>query len=72
MGVGACDPSETFSTDIDNPYLPLPPGQRIELRGNGLLVRITVLEEIETVAGVDTRVVEEYEAARRAEITAAA
>ena len=33
------------------------------MRGNGLLVRITVLDEIETVAGVDTRVVEEYEAA---------
>ena len=38
-------------------------GRQIELRGNGLLVRMTVLDEIETVAGVDTRVVEEYEAA---------
>jgi hypothetical protein len=63
MSGGVCDPSETFTTVIDNPYLPLPPGRRIELQGNGLLVRITVLDETETVAGVDTRVVEEYEAA---------
>ena len=63
MSGSVCDPSETFTTDIDNPFMPLPVGRRIELRGNGLLVRISVLDAIETVAGVDTRVVEEYEAA---------
>ena len=63
MSGNVCDPSESFTTDIDNSYMPLPVGRRIDLRGNGLLVRITVLDEIETVAGVQTRVVEEYEAA---------
>jgi hypothetical protein len=64
MSGSVCDPATgSFTTDIDNPYFPLPVGRQIELRGNGLLVRMTVLDEIETVAGVDTRVVEEYEAA---------
>jgi len=64
MSGSVCDPATgSFTTDIDNPYFPLPVRRQIELRGNGLLVRMTVLDEIETVAGVDTRVVEEYEAA---------
>jgi hypothetical protein len=64
MSGSVCDPvTGSFTIDIDNPYFPLPVGRQIELRGNGLLVRMTVLDEIETVAGVDTRVVEEYEAA---------
>jgi hypothetical protein len=63
MGVGACDPrTETFTTEIDNPYFPLPAGHRVELQGDGFLVRITVSDEVKTVAGVETRVVEEYEA----------
>jgi hypothetical protein len=65
--VGACDPAvSTFTTDIDNPFFPLPVGHRVVLEGEEggghLLVRITSLDEIETVAGVETRVVEEYEA----------
>lgn len=64
MDLGVCDPyGGSFSTEIDNPYLPMPVGQRVELRDDGgLLVRITVLDQVETVADVKTRVVEEYEA----------
>lgn len=63
MDLGPCDPStSTFTTDVDNPYFPLPVGQQVELQGNGFLVRMTVLDETRTVAGVETRVVEEYEA----------
>jgi hypothetical protein len=66
LDIGTCDPgSGGFSTTIDNPYFPLPVGQRTVLEGEeffrDVLVRITVLDEIETVAGVETRVVEEYE-----------
>jgi hypothetical protein len=65
--VGGCDPAvSTFTTDIDNPFFPLPVGHRVVLEGEEggghLLVRITSLDETETVAGVETRVVEEYEA----------
>ena len=67
--VGACDPAgTTFTVDIDNPFFPLPVGHRVVLEGEEggghLLVRITSLDETETVAGVETRVVEEYEAKR--------
>jgi hypothetical protein len=63
----ACDPdATTFTIDIDNPFFPLPVGQRLVLEGEEggqhLLVRITALNAIETVAGVRTRVIEEYEA----------
>jgi hypothetical protein len=62
----ACDPaSGDFSTDIDNPFFPLPVGHQVILEGEEgsthLLVRITSLDETETVAGVETRVVEEFE-----------
>ena len=65
--ISVCDPATAaFTTDIDNPFFPLPVGQQIVLEGKefgrDLLVRITVLDQIETVAGVETRVVEEYEA----------
>lgn len=65
--VGVCDPgSTTFTVDIDNPFFPLPVGHRVVLEGEEggahLLVRITSLDETETVAGVETRVVEEFEA----------
>jgi hypothetical protein len=64
---GACDPaSTTFAVDVDNPFFPLPVGHRVVLEGEEggghLLVQITSLDETETVAGVETRVVEEYEA----------
>ncbi len=63
---GECDPSRaSFTLDIDNPYHPLPVGHQIVLEGTEggrpVLVRITVLDDTETVAGVETRVVEEYE-----------
>jgi hypothetical protein len=63
----ACDPdATTFTVDIDNPFFPLPVGQQVVLEGEEggqhLLVRITALDEIETVVGVRTRVIEEYEA----------
>lgn len=66
-GVEACDPaSTTFSVSIDNPFFPLPVGHRVVLEGEEggqhLLVRITALDEKEVVDGVETRVVEEYEA----------
>jgi hypothetical protein len=64
MNLGVCDPSSAgFTLEIDNPFLPLPPGQRIVLESEDAneLVRITVLDEVEVVAGVETRVVEEYE-----------
>jgi hypothetical protein len=51
----------TFSSHVDNPYFPLPVGQQVVLEGGGVLVRITSLDEVRTVAGVETRVVEEYE-----------
>ena len=63
MDIGVCDPDAgTFTTEIDNPYFPLPVGQQVVLEGGGFLVRITSLDEVRTVAGVETRVVEEYEA----------
>lgn len=65
--VGVCDPAgTTFTLDIDNPFFPLPVGHQLMLEGEEggahLLVRITALDEVETVAGVETRVIEEYEA----------
>ena len=67
MNLQVCAPERGgFSTEVDNPFFPLPVGHRLVLEGEqsgaDVLVRITVLDEIETVAGVDTRVVEEYEA----------
>lgn len=62
----ACDPNAGgFSLDIDNEFFPLPVGHRVTLEGEEgsthLVVRITSLDETETVAGVETRVVEEFE-----------
>ena len=65
-GTDACDPAAGgFSIDIDNPFFPLPIGHRVVLEGEEgsahLLVRITSLDDTETVAGIETRVVEEFE-----------
>jgi hypothetical protein len=62
----SCDPrAGGFSLDIDNEFFPLPVGHRVTLEGDEgsahLVVRITSLDETETVAGVETRVVEEFE-----------
>ncbi|MGH2578823.1 MAG: hypothetical protein ACRDG9_13915 [Actinomycetota bacterium] len=68
-GTDACDPAAGgFSIDIDNSFFPLPVGHQVVLEGEEagghLLVRIMSLDETETVAGVESRVVEEYEAKR--------
>ncbi|MEX0985495.1 MAG: hypothetical protein WD096_10670 [Actinomycetota bacterium] len=67
MDLGVCDPGGAgFTTTIDNPYFPLLVGHEVVLEGaeagGDLLVRITVLDRTEDVAGVQTRVVREYEA----------
>jgi hypothetical protein len=67
MEIGICDPdSAEFTLEIDNPFFPLAPGTQTVLEGETAsgneLVRISVLDEVEVVAGVETRVVEEYEA----------
>jgi len=62
-----CDPDAgPFSLEIDNPFFPLVVGSESVLEGvddEGIEVRIviTVLDEMEEVAGVLTRVVEEDE-----------
>lgn len=66
LDVSVCDPGRgPFSVEITNPYLPLVPGQQSVLEGpDGSRmgrVQITVLDEIEVVAGVETRVIEERE-----------
>lgn len=54
-----------FSIDITNPYLPFPPGQQTVLEGpdgsRRARVQITVLNETEVVAGIETLVFEERE-----------
>jgi hypothetical protein len=54
-----------FSTNIDNPWFPLPVGKVSRLEGvegtTPLAVLITVLDQTEDVGGVVTRVVEERE-----------
>jgi hypothetical protein len=65
-GAESCDPGAGgFSLDIDNEFFPLPIGHRVTLEGDEgsahLVVRITSMDETETVAGVETRVVEEFE-----------
>ena len=67
MDIGVCDPSSAaFTLEIDNPFFPLAPGTQTVLEGQAAsgdeLVRISVLDDVEVVAGVETRVVEEYEA----------
>lgn len=72
--VSLCDPaSVTFTVNVDDPFLPLPVGQQIVLEGveggGDLLVRMTALDETETVADVETRVIEEYEDGQVVEIS---
>jgi hypothetical protein len=66
MDIRVCDPKRgPFSLNIDNPSFPLPVGHEVVLEGkdgtSDLLVRVTVLDEVELVDGVETRVVEEFE-----------
>jgi hypothetical protein len=67
MDIDVCDPKTAqFTLEIDNPFFPVPPRRQIVLEGSessrDVLVRITVLDYVEIVAGVRTRIVEEYEA----------
>jgi hypothetical protein len=54
-----------FSASIDNPWFPLPAGQVAELRGEEdgekVYLRMTVAADSVEIAGVATRVLEEYE-----------
>lgn len=66
LDISVCAPSAgPFSLTIDNDFFPLSVGSQLVLEGDddGTLVsvQITVLDETENVAGVDTRVVEESE-----------
>jgi hypothetical protein len=66
LDIDVCDPANgPFSTEITNPYLPFAVGSQKTLEGveggNTIRLQITVLDETETVAGIDTQVVEERE-----------
>jgi hypothetical protein len=57
----ASNGAAAFSADITNRFFPMPVGQKLVLEGGGERVEITALAETEVVAGVTTRVVQEYE-----------
>ncbi len=64
--IAVCDPGGgPFSLTIDNRYLPMPVGKKLVFEGHqgtaGVRLEVTVLDETETVAGVETRVLEERE-----------
>jgi len=63
LDISVCDPANgPFSATIDNPYNPFPVDQVSVFESpDGERVTVTVLPQIERVAGVDTRVVQEYE-----------
>lgn len=62
LDIAVCDPSNgPFSVSIDNPYMPFPAGQIHILENENSKVQVSVLNETEKVAGVQTRVVEERE-----------
>lgn len=61
-----CDPGRgTFSLSGDHPYFPLTVGKRLVLEGveegAALRLEVSVLDEVEEVAGIQTRVVRETE-----------
>jgi len=63
LSIEVCAPTGTFSANITNRFFPMPVGQKLILDegGGGARVEITSLADTETVAGVVTRVVHEYE-----------
>lgn len=68
LSIAVCDPSAgPFSVALTNRFLPLPVGRQLVLEGreDGKPNRltITVLDQVEVVAGVSTRVVEERQTA---------
>lgn len=63
LDISVCDPTGTFTLEIDNEFFPLVVGETKIFEGMDELVHleITVLDEVEEVAGVMTRVVQEHE-----------
>ena len=66
--IAVCDPSAgPFSLDVTNPFFPLPVGRELVLEGvvdgEAIVLVVTVLDQVEVIAGVTTRVVEERETA---------
>jgi hypothetical protein len=66
LDISVCDPSHgPFTLDIGNPYFPLVVGSQSVLDGTedgtAIHLEITVLDQTETIAGVETRVLEERE-----------
>jgi len=62
ISIAVCAPANGgFSATITNAFFPQPVGQKLVLEGGGARVEITALAETEVVAGVETRVVHEYE-----------
>ena len=62
IDISVCDPAKySFSPDISNPYFPYPVGKVSVLEDKSGKVQITSLGSTETVAGVETRVIEEKE-----------
>ena len=62
LDIEVCDPETggPFSLDINNPFFPVVPGSESVLE-DGIRLVITVLEETEVVAGVETRILVESE-----------
>ena len=60
LDIEVCDPETggPFSLDINNPFFPVVPGSMSVLE-DGIRLVITVLEETEVVAGVETRILVE-------------
>jgi len=66
LDISVCAPENgPFTLDIDNPYFPLEVGTELVLEGEEdsatVRVEFSVLDQTEEVAGVTTRVIEEYE-----------
>ena len=62
LDLSVCSPSAGgFTLTSTNPYFPMEVGSRWILEGGDERVVITVLDETEVVAGIETRVVEERE-----------
>ncbi len=66
LDLAACDPAvQSFTLNINNPFFPLPVGRRLTLEdvdeGDQIRLEIEVPDQVETVAGVGTRVVTETE-----------
>ena len=59
--ISICDPGGVFTSTITNRFFPLPIGQKATYEGDGTHLEITVLDEVEVVGGVTTRVVKEHE-----------